>query len=1020
MNRLFKYRSYAKNILKLRQCSTQTIKKRPATVIAAPEIATVRQGASFSPGNVYEGFICTRVERIKDFNMTAYLFRHESVGTEYLHIDRNDSNNVFSVNFRTTPFDSTGVPHILEHLVLCGSVKFPVRDPFFKMLNRSVATFMNAMTGPDYTLYPFSSANVVDYRNLQKIYLDAVFHPNLRYIDFLQEGWRLEHTDLKNKKSDYAIKGVVYNEMKGSFAENSNIFGQHFLNKILPDHTYGYVSGGDPKDIPNLTHTQLVQFHEKYYHPSNCRVFSYGSNKLEESLKYLNDNYMKDYMKIDTNYSRIPAQPRWNQPKSESVTCRFDSMGAPIEKQNQIAVGYLATDITDVYETFVMTVLTELLVRGPNSYFYKNLIEPNISGGYNPHTGFDTQIKDTMFLVGLQDILVEDFEKFESIFNQTLNEVVEKGFTKNHIESVLHNMELQLRHQTPKFGLGLLFNLTPIWNHDGDLFSAMKVSELIARLRQNLDANPKYLQDKVNLYLRENPHKLTLKMSVDKNYENQCNQNEIQLLNTKVGQLTEDDKEKIFRDGIILSDVQKAVEKTDCLPCLKLEDISTKIESTNLTVLDVNRIPTQFVECSTNEVVYYRGILNCASLSAEQIALLPLFTQMINQFGTKNYSYQQFDQLIQSKTAGLNFSLHFTENLKNNHEFEIGILFGSYCLNQNISDMFKIMQELIHHHFMEDVDRFQMLLENYISNLSVGIASSGHMYAMMSSSGLVSESAKLKESMMGIEHITIMNELILNNTPSDILGKLREIAETVFNRGHLRSAINHEKASRSELEKTYTEFVQKLPENGGAQANKWKHSNLLQTSYFQHTMNIPINYCAKSISAVPYQDPDYAPLKVLAKILSAKYLLPLLREQNGAYGAGAKMAADGIFSFFSYRDPNSTKTLNAFDDSGNWIDENLSNFDEQTLFEAKLGVLQQLDLPIGPGDKGMDEFRYGLNQNILTSHRNQILSTKLTDLERVNTKYFKNTELVVGKCVLGPKNKELENDEKWNIRSHAE
>ena len=251
--------------------------------------------------------------------MTAYHFTHERTGCEYFHLNRNDSNNLFSINFRTTPFDSTGLPHILEHTVLCGSEKFQIRDPFFKMLNRSLATFMNAMTGPDYTLYPFSSTNYQDFRNLQSIYLDAVFKPNLKYLDFLQEGWRLENSNLNDKNSDYIFKGVVYNEMKGAFSENSALFGQKFFNEILPGHTYGYVSGGDPVEITKLTHKDLVDFHQKYYHPSNARIFSYGNFDLDKSMEYVNEKYLNRYERIDNSYSIIPPQKRWSSPKKSHI-----------------------------------------------------------------------------------------------------------------------------------------------------------------------------------------------------------------------------------------------------------------------------------------------------------------------------------------------------------------------------------------------------------------------------------------------------------------------------------------------------------------------------------------------------------------------------------------------------------------------------------------------------------------------------------------------------------------------------
>lgn len=265
--------------------------------------------------STYHGFKCIDSKFYPEFNMTAYLLDHEKLHTKYLHVQRNESNNVFSINFRTPIHDSSGLPHILEHLSLCGSEKFPVRDPFFKMLNRSLATFMNAMTGPDYTLYPFSSTNEKDYRNLQQIYLDAVFKPHLRYIDFLQEGWRLEHNDLNDIKSDINFKGVVFNEMKGAFATNNTIMNYAIMNNILPDNTYGYISGGLPLDIPKLTWDNLVEYHRLHYHPSNARIFSYGNFDVLKSLEYINEKYLKSYEPLDASFSKVTNQKRWTQPK---------------------------------------------------------------------------------------------------------------------------------------------------------------------------------------------------------------------------------------------------------------------------------------------------------------------------------------------------------------------------------------------------------------------------------------------------------------------------------------------------------------------------------------------------------------------------------------------------------------------------------------------------------------------------------------------------------------------------------
>ncbi|CAM6031660.1 unnamed protein product, partial [Sphagnum compactum] len=869
-----------------------------------------------------------------------------------------------------------------------GSKKYPVRDPFFKMINRSLATFMNAMTGPDNTLYPFSSTNESDYRNLQSVYLDAVFRPNLKYLDFLQEGWRLEHSKLDDKNSELILKGVVYNEMKGAFSENSAVFGQNYFNKILPDHTYGYVSGGDPLDIPQLTHNDLLNFHQKYYHPSNARIFSYGTFNLSRTLEYVDQEYLKHVNPIDPSFSIVPNQKRWSETKYEHITCRFDNMGAPIERQHQIGIGYLMSDIRDVYEGFVIYVLAELLVKGPNSYFYKSLIEPNISGGYNQITGYDPQIKDTMFVVGLQDLSSDDFKKVQKIFNETIQEVLEKGFDKSHVESVLHNIELNIKHQTTKFGLGLLFNISGLWNHGtgSDLLRAMNVNETLNEFRRQLLADPRYLEKKVEQYFIKNTHQLILTMSPDKSYEQESSKAEQNLLQKKVCELTPTDKERIYKDGLALADFQKLQENTDILPCLKEKDIKKKLDQFSLEHCERRNVSTQICTTDTNGVLYFRAILDATCLTKEELLLLPLFASIADQFGTHDTDYRTFDKRIASKTAGLSFYVHVAEDIDDeNLRYQVGLIVGSYCLNNNVEDMFEIFSELFNQFEPTDIERFEMLLQNYVSQLSCGIVDSGHLYAMQAASGLVSESAALKENLMGIAHLEFMKQLVVEKTPKEILDDIKEVADKLFKEATMKCAINLSENFKDEMLPKYDNFIRNVRyvSHEDDQRVIWHNSKFLPAAQKHNIMTIPVNYCAKALATVNYTHEDFAPLRVAARILSSKYLLPVVREQNGAYGAGARIGIDGIFNFFSYRDPNSIKTLNVFDDAYNWLHDFKSKIDKQTLFEAKLGVLQQLDVPIAPMDKGMDFFKYGITEEIFLEQRNNVLNVTVDDIMRV-------------------------------------
>lgn len=962
----------------------------------------------YNPGSIYHGFLCTDIQEIKEFNMKAISFKHEKSKTEYLHIQRDDPNNLFSINFRTTPFNSTGLPHILEHTVLCGSKKYPIRDPFFKMLNRSLATFMNAMTGPDYTMYPFSSQNETDYRNLQAIYLDAVFRPNLNHLDFLQEGWRLENSDLNDPNSDLVFKGVVFNEMKGVFSENSALFAQKFLNTILPDHTYGFVSGGDPLQIPNLTVQDLRNFHKKYYHPSNARIFSYGNFPVERNLQICNSLYLNDCDGIDSTYSRVPPQSRWEKPMEQNLKCRFDKMGAPIENQNQLAVGYLMSDIANVYETFELQFLSELMVLGPNSAFYKALIEPNISGGYNSTTGYDPQMKDTMFAVGLQDLGIDKFESVKEIMDNTINSVIKDGFTKSHIDSVLHGIELNIKHQTTRFGLNLLFNLTPLWNHEGDVIEAMKIGKCLDKFKENLK-NPKYLQERVKHYFQSNNHKLILTMTPDESYEENIIKKEDELLKTTVSRLSEDDKQNIYKQGLQLAEAQKVQENINILPCLSLNDISKDVKKNDIDRFKINQtVPVQMCKANTNGVTYFKGILNMHNIPNDLKLLMPLFNATISKMDTKNYSYRDFDQFVNLKTAGLGVSTHVSTIANNPIKYDQGVMLSSHCLNHNLQDMLTIWCELFNKPIFKDTDRFKMLLDNYVSSLTTGIADSGHLYAMQSANSLLLGSSLLKENLSGMRHIDFIKNTLKTESTEAIMQKISTISDLLLNRGRLRIAVNLSDSNYPEAVSEFDRFASVLPlGNKGSPSYDLTEETSFQRSIkgLHYKNNFSVNYCAKSILTVPYIHKDFAKLKVLAKFLSSKYLHPTVREQNGAYGGGARLTDDGIFGFFSYRDPNSSITLDVFDNSNAWLKDCPKDvFDDQAIFESKLGILQQLDAPVAEFNKGIDEFLSGISAEMKQNHKNAVLSVTKDDMIYACEKYLSNSQQnsAIGKCVIGP------------------
>lgn len=971
--------------------------------------------AKFKTGEVLHGFMVDEVASIDELFLTAVRLTHLSTGAQYLHLARDDTNNVFSIGFRTTPKDSTGLPHILEHTTLCGSERYPCRDPFFKMLRRSLATFMNAMTGPDYTIYPFSTQNLKDYRNLQSVYLDSVFKPNLRELDFRQEGWRLEHADVDDKSSPIVFKGVVFNEMKGVFNDNQAIMAERLLNSILPSHTYSVISGGDPLVIPNLQYVDLLNFHMKYYHPSNSRFYSYGNFPLEDHLKFINDRYLFLSDRIDASMSEVPAEKRWSEARKEHVACKPDPLLADSSRHGTIAIAHLCNDITDIQTTYEMYVLSQLLLKGPNSAFYKSLVESNISTGFGPFTGFDSQCRDTMFVVSLQGVKPEDFEKVERIFNETVQKVIEEGFERDHVEAVLHGIELQVKHQTSNFGLNLLFNLTSLWNHNGNLIQSLRINDAMKKLASRMKEDPKYLQSLVETYLRDNSHRLTLTMSPDEKYERNKALAEQELLTAKLGELSAEEKELVYQNGKLLLAEQQKKEDVGILPTLKIEDLKADVERYKTSDTEVSGVPLQLSVQPTNGISYYRGILNTQALTTELKQLIPLFNYVVAKMGTQNYDYRSFDQMMQLKTGGLHFMNHIAEHKESELKYEEGILVDSYCLDRNSNDMWKLWTELFNNVKLTDLQRFETLVKMNAADLINGISHAGHMYAMSSAASLVSPIARVKESLSGLQYIARMKKVAQIRDMTPLMQNMQEIADHVLNKKHLRSAINLSEEHQDDVLSGIHAFYDSLK-------GRTENSHVITSDRSidtketgnHYVLPYAVNYCSKAILTVPYTNPDYAALRVLSKLITSVYLHPLIREKGGAYGGGAKLTSEGVFSFYSYRDPNSTRTFDLFDKTYDFLTE--YPLPQSDIDEAKLGIFQQIDAPIPPSNRGLTRFIHGITDDDLQRQREQLKAVTKEQLLHVAEKYLKSdqSDVSVGRSLIGPTNADISNRHKEN------
>lgn len=966
-----------------------------------------------SGGDAIHGYTVKKVVDVPELMLTSVVLHHDKTGAEHLHVARDDSNNAFSVMLRTTPMDSTGVPHILEHTTLCGSQRFPVRDPFFKMLNRSLSTFMNALTASDWTMYPFSTQNRKDYENLLSIYMDAVFFPQLRELDFSQEGWRLEHENPQDNSTPLMFKGVVYNEMKGVFSDSQSLYCQAVQNQLLPSHTYGVVSGGDPPKITDLTWQHLKNFHASHYHPSNARFFTYGDFPLEGHLEYINKNYLQKFDRINID-TRVPNEPRWQQMRTSHMTCQPDPMAPDPDKQTTVSVNYLLTDLSNTFESFTLSIIGALLVEGETSPFYQSLLVPNIGSDYSPIIGCQNDTKDTAFSVGLQGIHANDVEKVTKIISDTFDQVIRDGFDQRRIEALLHKIELDLKHQSSNFGIKLTLNISHYWNHDTDPVETLQINKYVQQLRDSLKDDPQFLQKKVKQYFKDNNHCLVVTMSPEENFEEKRKEEEKERLQKMVEKLTDEDKEKIFKKGQTLLQQQMEKEDMSCLPTLHLAEIDKKIKEEPTSSVQAGQVPIQLCVQPTNGVSYLNMMSNMSDVPTDLKPYLPLFCEVITKMGAGSMDYKELSQQIELSTSGLSAGTHVVQHHSDNYSYEQGLVFSSYCLDRNVDKMLGLWGDIFSSSNLEDGDRLMTLIKMTAADMAGSISNRGHSYAMSHSCSRVNAASNLSEILGGMTQVSTMKKLAEGDESSihRVIEDLQKIGGIVLNKDNIRFAINGTSDQMPVFQNKIEKFIHALPGSPKSSDHYTQHGYFSPEEVkTQFELPFSVNYMSKAVETIPYTHQDYPILRVLARMMSAKYLHREIREKGGAYGSGA-VCSSGVFGFFSYRDPNSNKTLEVFDDAVKWVVDD--KFLPEDIDEAKLSVFQQTDKPVTPGNTGMTLFLSGVTDEMRQTMRERLFEVTRQDLTTVAQKYLTgNRPQAVS--FIGPENQNVQSDNTWNV-----
>uniref|UniRef100_A0A095CF15 Presequence protease, mitochondrial n=1 Tax=Schistosoma haematobium TaxID=6185 RepID=A0A095CF15_SCHHA len=952
-----------------------------------------------------------------------------------------------SVQLRTVPHDDSGVSHILEHTVLCGSQKYPCRDPFMKMTQRSQATFMNAFTGKlyacgksfflasDWTMYPFSTMNNTDFQNLLKVYLDAVFRPKIEELDFMQEGWRLEPENLNDMTSNLVLKGVVFNEMKGVFSNSLNRFAQTIKNKLFPQ-TYGFVSAGSPERIPTLTYEYLKEFHNKYYHPSNSCFYTYGNVNLEQCLDYLDSEYLQHY-DFSVQDNSVPLECIWDEPRLVQLTCEPDPMNPHPDRECCVSLSFRLDDICDVYKNFVLGIVCNLLLNGDNTPLYRGLIESGYGLDWiDSVSGIDRGTRTTSFHVGVQGVRANDLENFPHIINDILSEVVRDGFPIEEVEATLHQYELEIRHESARFGLNLILNLSNAVNHGVDLNEFLKIGANVDRFRQEWTKDPAILQNFVQQFFLDNKHKLTTVMRPDPNWKSIEAKKDEEHLDRLTKNITPLEREKLALKARQLLEKQNQEEDVSCLPCLDIFDVPLECRPEPFTLTQTSDFPVQLNEAATNGLVYFHALADLKDLPCELLSYVPLFCSLFTRLGADGMSYSEMSQAIELHTGGFDASPFVTPKIPSCSKTEFSsasrqIHLSSYCLESKIPNFFELWSKLFRSPDWSDQERLSTLIQMSAAGewSANAISDSAHEFAMCRAAASLSSTRLTHELWSGIEQARIMQHIageigLESDKRSDVLSNITERMKAIWSyitsHKRLKFSLHGEADGLMSGLKYLDGFLNDL-----SQSPKVSNSLLIEDSqnpdFFPNisrntffAMPYTVHYVAKAIEAPSYDSEDYASYRVLAHLLSFKYLHREIREKGGAYGGGA-IAKPEAFLFYSYRnqfvycillsDPYPLKTLSSFENAIKWASSR--EFQDQDIKEAKLSVFQELDYPVSAGSRGLTRFLNGISDDLRQSHRNQVFSVDASRIKDISGKMVQKLSDTsdfhnVGRVVIGP------------------
>lgn len=963
-------------------------------------------------GQNYGNFTLKHIKPVKEINVIYRELLHKPSGAQVIHLESDDIENLFSLSFKTFPSSSNGVAHILEHTVLCGSKKYPVKDPFFSMSRRSLNTFMNAMTGSDFTCYPASSNVEKDFFNLLDVYMDAVFQPLLTPLSFLQEGHRLEYTQGNSKKQELCFKGIVFNEMKGAMNSGMSRLWQKIYESLYPDLTYRHNSGGEPLCIPQLSYKQLADFHKKFYHPSQCLFFFYGNIPVQKTLDYLGNSVLATASK-QKKIPAIPKQKRFKTPKTTTST--FPSTSKD-HTENLLSISFLTCGIKQQLDLLCLQLLSISLMSHDASPLKKELLASKLCS--EVFLSIDDEISEVPVSFIFKGVEKKNEKKMEALLLDLINKIATNGIPKSSLDLAMHQMEfsrLEILKDDSPYGLNLFFRTCLLKQHNGDPLKSLSLHSLFKDLRAKLK-DKLFIKKMLFKYFLNNTHRVRVAMHPDPKVEQKELKQEQTLLKKIEKQITKERKKQIQKEALDLIKLQDEEEDIEILPKVTLKDVSKEPKSYPLKKAKKNIL---FRETFTNKVTYATLFFDLPKVQSSKIGWLKMFISFLPELAWGNRTYENHLEFLQKHLGNL-YTTTPIHTLDDNPQKPYPLLaIYAKCLDRKLPYLFSILEDFFKH-IEFSKERIEDLVKQHYSSLHSSLSRRAMTYASKHSQAACSKVAALSNLYSGLPYYHSVKDIHDNfEERVDELINFFQDTHSYLSKNWSGSAVfTAEKKTLNKIKEA--NYLKSFKPAALCYQERVSKVSKLPPGNDAYIISSSVAFTTYSFPTITYQHNDSVYLSIIAQLFENLVLHKRIREQGGAYGSGARFnPSSGIFSFYTYRDPHLLNSLKAFEEAISFIES--GKFSDQELEEAKLGLLQSWDAPLSPGSEGSFELEVLISNKSLEqrkARRLRLLQADSKDIQKAIKKHIKKAyekgslACFASKSFLEEKNKELKKNKR--------